>query len=393
MPKRRPLTVTSAVAVLGLLAFWLLRASVAPLDMGPAVALVARPGVGFVLARDRSGRWRGVSTLADDARAAAIGLDGVRGLPALAADGRVVALGPDGLLEVDDGAPRAGPPLPDGVDPGEVELLGLASDGRPVLRVHTPAGARLDVLVDSGWRTLADEHGAARPEDEGMVVLCPAGRTALAFRGDDGWEAWTWDASLGSARRAIARECRRERAVFVPSGESLVVDGKAAGLYALALDDDRLTFMTDGNLGDDARLPWSTGFRTVDATMLVHPEYDLHSFLQIYQTHLSGGGRYQFTTGHMHHYLSAVSPGGRYLVYAQSELEPDAAGALHEELYLFDFDRAGSPAVSLGERLGGVPDQGPVWAGDERSPVLFWVADGRLWRVDRGEPTDPSPES
>lgn len=402
--RSRLFAVALALLVLVGLAVWLLGPGVQPVDLGPAQQLVAHPASSVFVLGDGSGGWRVLDAAADADTDADVGAAAAvesapapehrwHGSPVVSAAGRVFGLarregiheGPAQIadrleLEQLDG-PAAEPfvlGLPDGPDGLDWRLLGVT--GRRSLPVLlNPGRGEIWWLEQAEWRLLEDAEGAAHCAPDAPFALSDA-RAALAFRGAQGWEAWSLDSR--PAVRRVARDCLGAPAHFTPDGAALVVDGAMMNIYRLELDDGRLGHMADGNLGHTPRVPWTAGVRG-DPAMLVVPQFDPQGWLQIVQTNFSGGGRWQFNTGFEHHYLPAVSPAGRWMAYAQSPFDLDGEQPFEEDLYLFDFDHGTAPALALGRRAGGSPHQGPAWVARPAGAALLWVADGRAWRLDR----------
>ena len=390
---RRLLTLL-ALLVLAALGWWLSRPAVTLDDLGPAVRIVTRPGVPLVVVSDLASSWRALPQSARSPRAGYPLPDGLRGIPCLDSRGRVVALYAQGIVRLKDGALDDQLPLPEAITATEapegghqIVLMGVDAQDEPVLLWRSPAGLRLFVhaTITDRWRLIADGEGRpAEPLDGTLKQLVLSdSRRALAFPGVDGWEVWLYDTT--PVRRRVAEGCRGARAVFTPEGDALVLDGKVKGLWRLGLDDESLRFMAEGNLGHHEKVPFSYGFRDIEtpegpATVLLVPQYDLHDYLQIGQTHLTGGGRWSFEGGSYHHYSPALGPHGNLLAYVQSDLE----GAGHdEEIYLFDFQRPDRSALLLARRRGGRPGQGPAFVGD--GSVLMFIAGGRLRRLEIDE--------
>ena len=396
----RPLLTIAAVAFLAAVTWWLVQPDVEFDDLGPGVRIVTRPGVDLILVGDAADRWRALPSSATKPRQGYPLPDGLRGWPAIDASGDVRALHADGVLRFENGTYVSDIDLPsmgtangqdDDVGPIEHEallLVGLDAAEEPVLLWRSGQGPRLFVRDESGqhWMLLEDADGPARgPERMSQVVLSPEAR-ALAFRGDDGWEVWEYGS--GQAQRFVADGCRGQYGVFTPDGKALIVDGKVKGLWRLELEDGSLRFMAEGNLGDHERIPFSVGFRGMElngvmADVMVAPQVDQHGYLQIFQTHVSGGGRWSFGGGFEHHYAPSVSPDGRFLAYVQAKFEKGAGDALRENLYLFDFDTPGDGAIHLGSRAGGRPGQGPAFAG--AGDVLVFIAQGHVQRLSIAE--------
>jgi hypothetical protein len=225
---------------------------------------------------------------------------------------------------------------------------------------------------------------------EGAALITSRRSRALAFLGPDGWEAWSVGDG-GLARRAVAERCLRPGALFTPDGETLVVPGRVDGLYRLDLADGSMNFMVEGNPGLSRRVGQSWDFRQVPAPdgglqwVLLSPQWDMESRLQIVQAHLRGAGREFMTLGGAHHYGVSLSRDGRLLAYTQAAFDEQENASFVEDVYLFGFDAPGSPAILLESRRGGRSDQGPVFVGDGSS--LVYLADGDAVRIDVRSPT------
>ncbi|GJM21573.1 MAG: hypothetical protein DHS20C15_14880 [Planctomycetota bacterium] len=370
----RTLSLLLAVAVLVGCVLWLTAPpSVRSADEGAALRVIGCSGARGLLVERAPGRWEWRREPVGATQPTWLALpDTPLGLPRLDSAGRVHWLGDTGVaLFRGEGDPEWCPPPLEAR--GTLQLVGVDHDNQPVLREEHAEGDRLFVRTEAlGWILLSEPAGrAAVPADS--HVLLHEHRAALAFRGAEGWEAWLHDAV--PARRLVARRRRGDDAVFTPDGRALIVEGIVDGLDRLELDESHMRFMADGNFGDSSRVPFSAGIRG-DPPLLASVMHDTQGFLQVIQTHLGGGGRHQFTTGQLQHYLPRVSPSGRWLSYAQADFELQGDDAFREDLYLFDFDGQGRPARLLGSRSGGHPHQGPLFLGD--GGRLAWIADGRL---------------
>jgi hypothetical protein len=379
------------LVALGTLAFvvhWLMSKPEVRFRLGPGLDLVARDGVDGFLVHEGDGAWR-LYDSRSHAPQDGVAIEAVIGRPALAADGGAFALQRDGLLRLPHpGSPTA--PQRFGVPAGS-SLLGAAGGHQPVLEAPDADGARLLlVLVGASGSNghggprfvpLVDAAGPARLPDDAAPddAVCAAGGPALALRTPSGWEAWSWDES-GAARRALAEGCFRPGAVFTPDARALIVPGKVEGLWLLALVDGRMSFMAEGNFGYSRRVPSSTAFRGAgEHVRLVAPQWNLDGWLQIYQTHLLGGGRAAFGLSFTHHYGAALSEDGRFMAYCQAQFEERGDGAFEEELFVVDFEQD-VRTVSVGSRHGGVPWQGPHFVGPGAS--LVYLAGGEVQRIE-----------
>lgn len=389
MPPRasRLATALLAIVVLAGLVWWLGSGrELAHEDLGRALSLAGHPATTDLLVEREPGVWslRREAPLGNEARWIELPSELI-GSPVLDGRGAVVARGEQGIARFN---PKDGllswSPLPLEAS-AETLFIGVDASGAAVLRDPHSDGDRLYVgQPERGWLLLADKEDRARVPADARLVLSPT-RRALAFRGLEGWEAWIFDEA--KVRRLVAPRRFGDAAVFTPDGAALIVDGVVDGLDRLELDEERMRFMAEGNLGLVERLPFYADFRG-DPPLLVASRRDLQGNLQIHQAHLGGGGGYGFTTGYLHHYLPRVSPDGIWLSYAQAEIAAQGGDDFREELYLFDFSRPARPAQALGARSGGRADTGPVFLGERQ---LVWIADGRL-RLVRLQPALPLPE-
>ena len=395
---RRLLVPLLALGALVWVVLWLMSKREVQFRLGPGLELVASDGVDGFLVREAEGAWR-----LYDARSRSpqdgVAINGVAGRPALAADGGAFALQGEELLRV----PRVGSdvaPLRVPVRAG-VMLLGVAGGDQAVLAAPDENGVReLLVLADGtgndgdGGPHLLPLHDAAGPARlpagaSADDVVCAGAGPAVAVRTPLGWEAWRWDES-GSARRELAEGCTRAGALFRPDGRALIVPGKVDGLWTLSLADGQMGLMAEGNLGTSRRVPPSAAFRDTDQnTRLVAPGWNLDGWLQIYQTHLFGGGRWGVQIAFTHHYGVAVSQDGRFLAYCQAQFDEQGSEPFDEQLYVMDFEEAVG-TVSVGSRRGGVPWQGPHFVGSGAS--LVYLADGEVLRIELLPPASGAKE-
>jgi hypothetical protein len=370
-------------------------------SLGRAEALVAVPGVPTFALQAQSGKWR---LYAAGAREAQDGLalpGGVLGHPVLKSDGSAFVLTDSGLSWV-----RAAHAIVPGGEvvpllgrdslPEGTRLEGALAGEEALLSV--PAGENRRLMLCQGG-PLSSAHLAPitlRDGDavvpEGAPLFASRASRALACLGPDGWEAWIVGDG-GVATRVVAEECSRRGALFTPEGDALIVPGRVDGLWRLDLADGRMNLMTEGNLGISRRVGQSFDYREVPAPdggmqwVLVAPQWDIERRLQIYQAHLSGGGRESLTIGGVHHYGVSLSRDGRLLAYTQAAFEERGEDDFVEDLYLIDFDAPGSAAILLESRRGGRADQGPAFVGD--GSTLVFLADGDAVRIDV---RTPSPE-
>lgn len=394
---RRLLTLL-ALAVLAAVIWWLTRPPVDVTELGPGARLVTRDGSGFFIVGNAASQWRVIPAEADSRGDTYPLPEGLRGWPAIDSKGNVHALHEENVVCLRKGAFLRSVELPSGTRPGRggearpiasqrLTLVGTDAADEPVLMWASPAGPRLFVrdTVDDSWRMLVADGAEAQPLpglDRSQLLLAP-GRRALAFLGSEGWEAWLYGS--GPIVRRVAEGCDGPQASFSPDGQALVVDGKVKGLWRLEMDDETLRFMAEGNLGHHERIPFAVAFREMESgdessTVMVAPQRDAHGYLQIFQTHLSGGGRWSLGGGNVHHYAPTVSPDGRLLAYVQAEFDDHSSEAPLEDLYLMPLDQPERGAIHLDGRRGGRPGQGPVFVGDEHT--LVYIADGRVKRLE-----------
>ncbi len=385
---RRPILVLLALVALALVVRWLVTRPVVQFRLGDGVELVTAPGVDGFAVREADDIWRLYDTTArsaDDGRLLPVG---VVGRPALQDNGSAFALTDiNGLTWVHGGS---------GIAPGGERVIVLRPDalplgarlegvigGRdPVLSAPVEGGRELLLCVDAPTGTprlvnVRSTDTQARVPD-GSVVVCARSARALAFVGEGGWESWLVE-DTGLARRSVAEGCVRPGAVFAPDGRALLVPGRQDGLWLLSLRDGRLDLMAEGNLGISRRVAPSAGFRH-EPPCLVAPQWNLEGTLQVYQTHLSGGGREAFGVSRMHHYGVALSPDGRFMSYTQARFDEQGDESFEEELYLFDFGQPADAAVRLGSRRGGLSGQGPAFLGNGDS--LVYLEDGKVMRIE-----------
>jgi len=389
---RRTLIALLALCIVAAVLHWLMSRPVVRFSLGPADAIVAAPGVGGFAVREPGGAWRLYSAGARKPEDGRLLPGPVIGMPALQADGSIFVLAEDGLRWVHGSQPLV---------PGGEVLLVLSRDDLPAdCRLEGVIGGKHALLSSpvspatgaSGPRKLllcegsltsaklrpvfdADSEARMPP---GVTPVLAHGAPAVAFPGEDGWEAWSLQAP-NLAHRAVAEGCVRPGAVFTPDGQALIVPGRTDGLWMLNLKDGRLNLMAEGNLGVSRRVPHSVGFRGVPAVM-VAPGWDLENWLQIYQTHLSGGGRSAFGAGFMHHYLIVISTDRNLMTYAQANFDEKSDAPFAEDLYLFNFAQPGEPAIFLDTRQGGGAAHGPSFVGTGGS--LVYLARGEALRIE-----------
>lgn len=380
---------------------WLVTKPVVRFSLGRAVSLVAEVGVPAFALQDAAGGWR---LYAASARSADEGLrlpEGILGRPALHSDGSAFVLTEVGLSWV-----HATHPIVPGGEvvqllgrdalPVGTRLEGVVAGKEPLLSV--PAGEHRRLMLCQGG-PLGSAHltpislsdGDALVPD-GVPLIASRAVRALAFLGPAGWEAWSVQEG-GLATRSLAEGCTRPGAIFSPDGDVLIVPGRVAGLWKLDLADGSLNLMAEGNPGVSRRVGQTFSFREVPDPaggmqwVLLLPQWDLDRRLQIYQAHLSGGGRGGVTIGAVHHYGVSVSRDGRLLAYTQAVFEERGDDAFVEDLYLLDFD-AQTSATMLESRRGGRSDQGPAFVGN--GAALVYLADGAAVRIDvRKPPPEP----
>ncbi len=397
---RRLLLTLAAVLLLAWVVSWLASRHAMRFTLGRGDQLVAMDGVDGFAVREDDGLWR----LFDAAARAP--QDGVRlpaglaGRPVLAPDGSAWSL-VDGALLRTAGARAGGATvhvLPDGALPAGARLAGLAAGETPVLALPDVDGlTRLSVLLpavpDGAPARVVELRDALGPAalPAGAVesdVACTPAAPVVALRTARGWEAWSWDAA-GAARRVLAEGCDQPGALFTPDGRALVVPGRVAGLWTLSLADGRMAQMAEGNLGLSRRVPPSSAFRGGgEHRRLVAPQWNLDGWLQVYQTHLFGGGRYSFGLSFTHHYGLALSADGRFMAYCQAAFDEASDAPFEEDLFVVDFEESVT-TVAVGARHGGQAQQGPHFVG--RGASLVYLADGEVQRIEM-LPPDPGAE-
>ncbi|MHC4844998.1 MAG: hypothetical protein ACYTCU_02440 [Planctomycetota bacterium] len=374
-----------ALVLLALVVRWLVTKPVVRFTLGPGLELVTSRGVDGFAVREDDGLWRLYDSRSHGADDGLLLPTPVIGRPALQKDGSAYVLTDQGLYWMHGGQNI----VPGGeivqmlsaedLGPG-VRLEGVVNGTEPLLSMPS-SGSRGLMVVRGGPITKAmltpirDGEGEARVPD-GAPILCAVNRRAVAFLGGEGWEAWVLGKSVIS-KRYVAEGCDSSAAVFTPDATGLIVEGREDGLWLLSLEDGRVDFMAQGDLGISRRVDPAFGFR-FEPERLVSANWDLDGWLQIYQTHLGGGGRWAFSVGFMHHYAVATSLDGRFLVYAQADFEERGDDAFDEDLYVFDFARPALPATLIGSRTGGMGRQGPAFIGDGAS--LVFLADGVTYR-------------
>ena len=391
---RRLLVPLLALAALVWVVQWLMSKREVQFRLGPGVELVARDGVDGFLVREGESAWRLYDARSRSAQDG-VAIAGVVGRPALAEDGGAFVLQAEGLLRV----PHVGADVEPWrlAVPAGASLLGVTGGTQPVLAAPGADGVR-ELFVpgsddDGGVRLVPLQGpGTAHPPDAATAddVVCAWGAPAVAFCGPRGWEAWTWK-EPGSARRCLADGCKRPGALFTPDASALIVPGKVDGLWTLSLNDGQMTMMAEGNLGSSRRVPASAAFRdTGRYTRLVAPGWNLDGWLQIYQTHLFGGGRWGVQIAFTHHYGVAVSQNGRFLAYCQAQFDEQGSEPFEEKLYVMDFEES-LGTVSVGSRRGGVPWQGPHFVGSGAS--LVYLAEGEVLRIELLPPDSGAKEN
>ena len=365
----RILSTLLALAVLAVVVSWLLGPCQPVDDLGPGDELLGSPGAPVFLVR-RGTSWFALPAEARDGMSAMALPADLRGRPALAPDGTLTWLGSDGVARRRDGMPLDPLPLPGDVGPWS--LAGVDGTGEPVLvGGTTQAGLSVHVRDGAGWtRLVASDGEPARPAATDDLVFPAEGRAA-AFRGTRGWEAWTWGA--GAIVRCRAEGCLGVQALFAPDGRALIIEGRTDGLFRLELPSGRLEFMALGNLGASRRVPYSSAFRG-DPVLLLAPQWDVDGLLQVFQTHLAGGGRQSLTTGGEHHYGPAVSHDGRRVTYLQARFDEQGEDEIEESIYVHDLQLG--LAEQLLRRRGGARGAGPVFVGTGSTLVL--LTEGRV---------------
>lgn len=387
----------AALAFLGWLVSWLFSRHAMRFTLGRGDQLVARDGVDGFAVREAPGLWRLFDAAMRDPADGVPLPAGLSGLPVLSPDGGAWSLLEGGLLRT-AGARAGGATvavLPAGTLPAGAWLAGLAAGEVPVLAAPgAGGGAELSLVLpappDGAPARPIPLHDALGPAalPAGDEVACASAAPAVAVRTARGWEAWTWDAG-GAARRVLAEGCTQPGALFTPDGRALIVPGRVAGLWTLSLADGRMAQMAEGNLGLSRRVPPSAAFRGEgEHRVLVAPQWNLDGWLQVYQTHLYGGGRMSFGLSFMHHYGLSLSADGRFMAYCQAAFDEAADAPFEEELFVVDFEQAVS-TVAVGARHGGRPHAGPHFVG--RGASLVYLADGDVHRIEL-LPPDPGAE-
>ncbi len=379
--------------------------------LGPAERLITRDGVATFVVGRPGGVWE---VLDDTASAEDTGralLTDVVGRPAIHPSGDVVLLTSVGLQCWSDGGltllcERAA--LPD-----DARLSGVAGDALIVLQhdfvdgSHRLSTARFEGGSLQPLVPLVHSGGAPVVVSAEAGLLVSRFGAAVAFRGEDGWEAWTFapvglddpgkapgpraagaHASQDSPARVVA-EGLSTQAVFAPDGVHLVVEDPlppVGSLKLLSMKDGGLAFMSHGNLGHSRRVPDSHAFRG-DPVLLVNPRWHRNDHLQIFSHHFLGGGQLQFKIAFLHHYAVSISEDGRWMSYCQSDFDEDGDDAFVEDLYVLDFGEPSRGASHLGRRAGGRADVGPRFIGSR--PVLVSVMDGELQLVRLAETESP----
>ena len=385
------------IALMALLAIaagvrWLMSRPVVRFSLGRASALVAAPGVKSFVVREDGDLWRLYGASARQPDDGQLLPGPVLGLPALQADGSVFVLTADGLRWMHGSQPF----VPGGevllviahdLLPADCRLEGVVGGQLPLLSAPVsasagPTGPRKLLLCEGAPKTpelrnVFDADSEAQLPAQ-VVPLLSRDSLAVAFQGERGWEAWSLE-TPHLARRVVAEGCTKPGAVFTPDGRALIVPGRVDGLWLLGLQDGRLNLMAEGNLGVSRRVEHRVGFRSQPPVM-VAPGWGLDGWLQIFQTHLSGGGRTGFGNSFMHHYGVVLSTGGNLMTYAQASFAEASDTPFVEDLYLFDFAQPGEAAVLLDSREGGGSAQGPYFVGDSGS--LVYIARGEAMRAE-----------
>jgi hypothetical protein len=389
---RRLILPLLAVAVLAGVVNWLLSKHVVRFRLGPGDEIAGFPGADAFAVREPDGLWRLYDAAAREPDDGVLLPTGLLGRPAIGPDGGAVSLTEAGLLHTTParfgGSTKC--MVPADKLPADARLVGLAAGAVPVLAAPAADGASelVAVLGPAGCNgdgpyllSLRDAQGPARlPADAVEAdVLCAPGGAAIALRTPRGWEAWRWDES-GAMRRALAEGCDRPGAVFTPDARHLIVPGKVDGLWQLALADGRMSLMAEGNFGLSRRVPGATAFRDAGENLrLVAPQWNLDGWLQIYQTHLFGGGRWCMSISFTHHYGVALSADGRFMAYCQAQFDEAGDAPFVEEIFVVDFEES-VDTVFVGSRTGGAAHRGPLFVGTGAS--LVYLADGDVLRIE-----------
>lgn len=390
--RRRILTIL-ALLLLALVVRWLAGKPVVRFTLGPGYQLVTSPGVDGFAVKEAEGLWRLYDTRSHSQSDGMLLPTSVIGRPALQRDGSAYVLTDKGLYWM-----RAGHPFAPGGEvvqifgadelPPGVRLHGVVNGSEPILSVPSDGSRRLLIcrggpITNVVLTTVMGSHGEARLP-HGSPVICASNAPALAFLGEQGWEAWALGKSVLSTR-VVAEGCNGRAALFTPDAGGLIVEGREDGLWMLSLETGRLDFMAQGDLGLSRRVDPAFGFR-FEPDRLVAATWGLDGWLQIFQTHFGGGGRWGYSVGFLHHYAVATSQDGRFMVYAQADFDEQGDDPFDEALYVFDFARPGAPATQLGSRTGGLIGQGPAFIGN--GAALVFLADGVTYRSELLTPTE-----
>ena len=391
-PLRRLILPLLALAVLVAVVAWLMSRHVVRFRLGPGEELVGCAGADGFAVCESDGLWRLYDAAARSSDDGVALPTGVLGRPAIGPDGGAFALADGGLLHTAPahagGLTRLLIPAQD--LPQGARLLGLADGSQPVLAATAADGTRELLVVPGAFAAdgdgprllhLHDTQGPARLSgDAGEAdVVCSPASAAVALLTPLGWEAWSWDAG-GRVRRALAEGCDRKGALFTPDARSLIVPGKVDGLWMLSLADGRMSLMAEGNFGLSARVPASSAFRDRgEHVRLVAPQWSRDGWLQIYQTHVFGGGRWGFGISFTHHYGVALSADGRFIAYCQAQFDEHGQELFVEDLLVVDFEES-EATVHVGSRRGGLAHQGPLFVGPGAS--LVYLADGDVQRIE-----------
>jgi hypothetical protein len=362
---------------------------------GPADELLAEPGVETFLLHVPETGWC-VHTLASRAATDGrpLGAD-VIGRPALLSSGSVVALTPRGLEWR-----RVGNVIVPGGEqallctrdmlPDDVALEGTIGGKDALLSSPYQDGRRLFLVPGSpltkpALYPVADREGQALVPAGAPLILARAAR-ALAFLGQDGWEAWTLS-DTGLAERAVAAGYTKPGAIFTPDGRSLIFPGKVDGIFPAHARRRKVNLMCGGNIGVSERVAPELGLPHRTRCALVTPPWDLDGWMQIAHSPRPRGpratSRWAATTlwcGHV--------PGRRTLAYVQatSTRRPTSPSSRTSTCSTSSASRRAPRQID--SRDGGRPLQGPCFIGEHSA--LAYLAGGEAIRIESRRNT-PAP--
>ncbi len=385
----RRLFVIVATILLVMVGVWLASKPIARIALGPGEELVARTGVDRLLVGDGKGRWFAFSSAARGA-GDGIALGALKGRPVIDAAGGVWARSG---ADVSHWTPAA--TTIHALDlPEQARLLGAPGDGA-LLLVNPLEGLVVEELVlgdeadaPAQRRPVTADGRNATVVDPSLVVCSPWSE-AFANPTPAGWEAWTRSHETGRWRVVMAKEHTKPGAVFTPDGEHLILQGRIDGLWLLDLEQGRLEFMGDGNLGRSRRVANDMAFVRGEAPVLFVGQWTLDRRLHVTSSHLGGGGRYQPKVGLFHDYAPVLSWDGSLLVYLQGEFDEQGDEPFDEAIYCMDRTKPEKPAVFVDGRPGGRSAQGPVFFG--RTASFVYIADGEVRGVAVDRPLQTPP--